>query len=64
MRATVLIEKSFDDGKKFAKDYADGDFAEFFLEEGKYLDRLSDIMKERGVYGDEFTVTYTVTLKR
>ena len=62
MKANVQIEKSFDDGKAYEKEYANGDFAEFFTEEGKYLDRLSDVMKTRGAKGDEFKVTYTVTV--
>ena len=64
MRASVDIGKSFDEGKSFSKEYANGDLAEFFVEEGKYLDRLADILRVRGKAGDEFTVTYTVKLKK
>lgn len=63
MKATVKIEKSFDEGKQFSKNYEPGDFAEFFKEEGDYLDKLSGIMKEHGEGNDKFVVTYTVTLQ-
>lgn len=64
MKASVKIGKSFDDGRSFKKDYEGGDFLEFFKDEGKYLDRLANILEDKGKSGDSFTVTYTVTLKR
>lgn len=64
MKATVRIEKSFDDGKQFAKDWEYGDFKEFFEAEGGYLDRLGSIMKKVAKSDDEFVVTYTVTLTK
>ena len=62
MKATVEIGKSFDDGAKFSKEYDVGDFVEFFKEEGAYLDRLTDTVKNRGADGEGFKVTYTVTI--
>ena len=62
MKATVEISKTFDDGAVFSKEYTDGDFAEFFTEEGAYLDRLTDTVKTRGSDGEGFTVTYTVKI--
>ena len=62
MKATIKIAKSFDDGKQFTKEYNNGDFLEFFNEEGKYLERLATTLDEHGIKGDKFTVTYTVEL--
>ena len=62
MKAHVEIEKSFDDGKGFSKEYEYGDFEEFFKDEGEYLDRLSATLSEHGEDGQGFKVTYTVTL--
>ena len=62
MKAKVTMRKSFDEGKEFSKDWEHGDFEEFFKKEGDYLDRLGDIMEEHGEDGDQFTVTYTVTV--
>lgn len=64
MEAKVMITKSFDEGKDFSKEWKTGDFEKFFQEEGEYLDRLGGILNEKGEQGDEFTVTYTVTLKK
>lgn len=64
MKATVRIEKSFDDGKQFAKDWEYGDFKEFFEAEGEYLDRLGNIMESKAEHGEQFVVTYTVTLTK
>lgn len=63
MFATVTIDKSFDETRKFSKELEDGDFEEFFQEEGEYLDRLVKIAIEHGHSGDEFTVVYTVNVK-
>lgn len=64
MKAVVTIEKTFDDGKKFTKEWTNGDFHEFFTEEGAYLDRLSKIVEDKGDEGDSFTVTYSVTVTK
>ena len=60
MKAKVDISKSFDEGKAFSKEWNQGDFEEFFKDEGEYLDKLCGIAKEHGKSGDSFTVTYTV----
>ena len=64
MKARVEIEKSYDGSKSFKKDWKNGDFEQFFLEEGQYLDRLANITEEHGADGEGFTVTYTVTLTK
>lgn len=64
MKAVVTIEKTFDDGKKLTKEWESGDFHEFFVEEGDYLDRLSKIVEDKGDEGDSFTVTYSVTVTK
>ena len=66
MKGTVVIEKSFDETREFRKQLEDGDFKEFFEEEGDYLDRLvmmAEEWKRRGNSGGRFTVTYTVTVE-
>lgn len=62
MKATIEIIKSFDKAKVFAKEPEDGDMQEFFNDEGEYLDRLTEMLSEKGESGDEFTVVYTVTV--
>lgn len=62
MKAKVKIQKSFDDGKEFSKEWEKNDFREFFDEEGEYLDRLCDTLHTRGKAGERFTVTYTITV--
>lgn len=62
MRAKVVIKKTFDDAKEFGKNWEKGDFRNFFEEEGEYLDKLCDTLGDKGKEGDEFTVTYTVTV--
>lgn len=64
MKAVVTIQKSFDEERRFSKDWEFDDFKEFFADEGSYLDRLSDVLKCRGNDGDNFTVTYIVTVTR
>ena len=64
MKANVLITKSFDGAQEFSKVYEAGDFEEFFMEEGKYLDRLSDGVNTHGDEGEGFRVTYSVTLSK
>lgn len=64
MLARVNIDKTFDDGKAFKKEYAGGDFLTFFTEEGEYLDRLCGIMTDKAAPGESFTVTYTVTVSK
>lgn len=63
MNGEVKIEKSFDETVSFNKVLEDGDFEEFFKDEGEYLDKLTAIAMHHGDVGDEFTVTYTVTVK-
>lgn len=63
MNAKIEISKSFDDGKEFSKQWDIGDFEQFFTEEGQYLDRLAGTAEVKGVAGDKFTVTYTVTVE-
>ena len=64
MKAVVIIEKSFDEAKRFEKEWEDEDFREFFTDEGEYLDKLCKIAEERGSAGEGFTVTYTVTVTK
>lgn len=66
MKAQITIAKSFDfdDGKDFCKEWKDGDFEQFFKDEGEYLDRLGNTLLEQGAKGEGFTVTYTVTLTK
>lgn len=64
MKGKVTIDKSFDETREFMKSLEDGDFEEFFREEGEYLDRLTKIAEERGKNGEGFTVIYTVSVER
>lgn len=64
MKATIKIDKSFDESKEFSKEWTSGDFEQFLKEEGEYLDRLSKSCDNRPERGKLFTVTYTVTLER
>lgn len=64
MKATIKIDKSFDESKEFSKEWQGGDFCDFMKEEGEYLDRLSQTCENRRETGKLFTVTYTVTLER
>ena len=60
MRATVKIEKSFDESIEFSKEWGAGDLEEFLKDEGVYLDKLGGMLAAAGKEGDSFTVTYTV----
>lgn len=62
MKATIKIDKSFDESKEFSKEWQNGDFCVFMKEEGEYLDRLSKVCEGRPE-GKLFTITYTVTLE-
>ena len=64
MKVTVKIDKSFDGGKQFSKEYENGDFLDFFSDEGEYLDRLSSGVATHGDTGEGFVVTYTVTVSK
>ena len=64
MKAVVTIEKTFDDGEKFMKKWTNGDFHDFFVGEGDYLDRLSKMLEDKGDEGDSFAVTYSVTVTK
>lgn len=62
MKGTVIIEKSFDETRKFSKELNSGDLKEFFGEEGEYLDGLVETAKNHKGSG-YFTVTYTVKVE-
>ena len=62
MKAKVVVTKTFDDENEFSKEWQDGDFEDFFKDEGEYLDRLAKITEDKGKAGDCFVVTYTVSL--
>lgn len=64
MRATITIEKSFDETNEFGKEWMEGDIEQFLKEEGAYLDRLCKTLETKGVEGDEFTVTYVVNVRK
>lgn len=64
MKATVTIDKSFDDSKEFSKTWENGDFEKFFKDEGGYLDRLAKMAEAHSKKGEGFTVIYTVTVKK
>lgn len=65
MKATVNIKKSFSDETEFSKNYENGDFEEFFNEEGKYLDKLAMVALTKGkdAKGELFKITFTVTVE-
>lgn len=62
MKAKVEITKSFDAITAFGKEWENGDFSKFFAEEGQYLDKLVNVMREHAEKGETFTVNYTVTV--
>ena len=65
MKARITIEKSFEEGKKsFSKQVEKRDFETFLKEEGEYLDKLAETVRQHGNEGDGFTVTYIVTLEK
>lgn len=65
VKATVTMEKSFDDVvKELSKEWESKDFEKLFEGEGKYLDRLSEVVNGKGKTGEGFTVTYTVTVTK
>ena len=64
MKAKVTITKTFDKGSEFSKEWAQGDFNEFFADEGQYLDRLANTVNQHGKTGEGFKVTYTVVLTK
>ena len=64
MKATITIDKSFDESKEFSKEWTLGDFKDFMRDEGEYLDKLANLADTRTERGKLFTVTYTVTLER
>ena len=64
MKAKVTIDKSFDHSKAFSKTWENGDFEEFFKDEGEYLDRLAKMAEAHGKEGEGFTLVYTVTVKK
>lgn len=66
MKATVKIEKSFDDevSEFNKKNLEGGDLREFLDDEGEYLERLVKMMEKHGKKGDAFEVVYTVTVTK
>lgn len=64
MKAQITIEKTFDETRGFTKEYEQGDFKEFFNDEGEYMDNLADTLKKAGKAGNSFQIIYTVTLTR
>ena len=64
MKAKLEVNKSFDDSGIFTKVWKQGDFEEFFRDEGEYLDKLSELAGKHGTSGELFTVTYTVTVSK
>ena len=47
-KATIIIEKSFDNSKRFSKNLESGDLEQFFMEEGEYMDKLSNMLESKG----------------
>ncbi len=64
LNVVITVEKSFDNGRKFTKEWETGDLQEFFTKEGGYLDRLARILMKHGKDRDDFMVTYSVKLKK
>lgn len=64
VKVGVEVDKTFDLGKLYSKDWKDGDLEEFFKGEGEYLDRLAKVLDNKGRTGDIYTVTYTVTVSK
>lgn len=62
VKATIMVTKSFDDGKGYQKEWDENDFKEFFSSEGKYLDELSKIVMENAKDGEGFEITYVVNV--
>ena len=64
MKAQITIEKTFDEARAFTKEYENGDFKEFFNDEGEYMDVLADKLNEAGKAGNSFQIIYTITLTK
>lgn len=66
MKATVIIAKSFNnESDEFTKTYENGDFEEFFTDEGKYLDKLAMVALTEGkhVKGKLFKISIDVIVE-
>ena len=63
-KASIIIEKSFDDSKKFSKKLESGDLEQFFKEEGEYMDKLSNILESKGSQNDSFELTYKIKVEK
>ena len=63
-KATIIIEKSFDDSKRFSKNLESGDLEQFFMEEGEYMDKLSDMLESKGSLTDSFELTYKIKVEK
>ncbi len=65
MKATVSIGKSFGiDNPDFSKEWEDGDFKQFFNDEGEYLDKLCEIVASKGIGGEGFEIVYKVKVTK
>ena len=65
LKAKIEIRKSFDENcKRFQKILEKGDLENFFNDECKYLDNLSDVLNSRGKIGDSFELTYNIEIKK
>lgn len=64
MKASVRIDKSFDETRTFRKEWQSGDFREFLETEGGYVDGLCKIAEDKGKEGQGFTITYTITVTK
>lgn len=63
MNARITVEKSFDVGRAYSKEIIPGDLKEFFDEEGQYLERLAEATRKHAKSGEEWSMTYTVTVR-
>lgn len=61
----VVIDKSFDENiKVLTKTLEDGDLEDVLQKEGKYLDELVSIVKEKASSGEGFSVIFMVEVKK
>ena len=61
----IVIDKSFDeDAVELKKTLEDGDFEEALQKEGKYLDELVRVVKEKASSGEGFYVTFLVEVRK
>lgn len=61
----VVIDKSFDENiLELTKTLEDGDLEDVLQKEGKYLDELVGIVKEKASSGEGFSVIFMVEVKK